>query len=100
MKKLPKKFQGAAVIRGLGMKGDKLDDLIEKKALDQFNATKETFLVVENGALEDDMGVVVRCFADEAVAVRYARAMGSGNVVHRVLRITGQTLVIATRNEL
>lgn len=100
MKKLPKKFQGAAVVRGLGMDGDKLDELILRKSLDQFDATKNTFLVVENNALEDDMGVVVRCFADEDDAIRYARAMGNGNIDHRVLRITAQTLVVATRNEL
>jgi len=100
VKKLPKKFQGADVVRGLGMKSEKLDDLIEKKSLDQFIATKETFLVVENNALEDDMGVVVRCFADQDTAIRYARAMANGNVDHRVLRVSGQTLVVATRNEL
>lgn len=100
MKKLPKKFRGAAVVRGLGMKSEALDDLIEKKSLDQFDATKETFLVVEDNSLEDDMGVVVRCFADQDAAVRYARAMANGNVDHRVLRVSEQTLVVATRNEL
>ncbi len=87
-------------MRGLGMDSAKFDDLIEKKALDQFDATKETFLVVEDGALEGDFGVVVRCFADQAAAVRYARAMANGNVDHRVLRVSRQTLVVATRNEL
>jgi hypothetical protein len=82
------------------MNSDKLDDLILKESLDHFDAMKETFLVVENSALEDDMGVVVRCFADEAVAVRYARALANGNVDHRVLRVSGQTLVVATGNEL
>jgi len=100
MKKLPNKFRGADVVRGLGMNSDKLGTLVEKEALDQFDALKETFLVVENNALEDDFGVVVRCFADETVAVRYARAMANGNVDHRVLRVSGQTLVVATRNEL
>lgn len=100
MKRLPKKFRGAAVVRGLGMNADKLDALVEKKALDQFDALKDTYLVLENGTLEDDFGVVVRCFADEATAIRFARAMANGNVDYRVLRVTGQTLVIATHNEL
>jgi hypothetical protein len=99
-KKLPKKFQGAAVVRGLGMNSDKLDVLVEKKSLGQFDAMRDTYLVLENDALEDDFGVTVRCFRDEAEALRYARAMANGNVDHRVLRVTAQTLVIATRNEL
>jgi hypothetical protein len=100
MKKLPKKFQGASIVRGLGMDSGKFDDLIEKKSLDQFDAMRDTWLVVEDNALEDDFGVVVRCFADEAIAIRYARAMGSGNVDYRVLRVTQQTLVVATENDL
>ena len=100
MKKLPKTFRGAVVARGLGMKSAQLDTLIEKKALDQFDATKDTYLVVEDKALEDDFGVVVRCFMSEAEALRYARAMACGNVDHRVLRVIAQTLVVATRNEL
>jgi hypothetical protein len=102
MKKLPKKFQGANVVRGLGLNQDKFDALVERKALDQFNAMKDTYLVIENGALEDDFGVVVRCFADEAEAIRYARAMANGNVDHRVLRVpaNAHTLVVGTRNEL
>jgi hypothetical protein len=101
MKQLPKKFRGAAVVRGLGMKGDKLDALVERKALDCFDATRDTYLVVADRALEDpDSSETVRCFADEAEALRYARAMANGNVDHRVLRVTGQTLVVATRNDL
>lgn len=100
MKELPKKFRGAAVVRGLGMDGDELDELVLRKAYDQFDATKDTYLVVENNALMDDMGALVRCFADEDTAIRYARAMASGNIDHRVLRITQHTLVIGTRNEL
>lgn len=100
MKKLPKKFQGADVVRGLGMKSDKLDDLIKKKSLNQFDATRETFLVIENDALADDMSTVVRCFADQAAAIRCARSLAHGNVDHRVLRVSGQTLVVATSNDL
>jgi hypothetical protein len=100
VKDLPKKFRGAAVVRGLGMQSDQLDDLVLKHALDQFDATKETFLVVENDALEDDFGVVVRCFFDQDTAVRYAQAMANGTIDHRVLRVSDQTLVVATKNEL
>ena len=101
MKKLPKKFQGAAVVRGLGMKSDKFDKLVEDKALDRFDAMRNTYVVVEDKALEEDSGsVVVRCFADEADALRYAKACANGNVDHRVLRVTQQTLVVATQNDL
>lgn len=95
-KEVPKKFRGAAVVRGLPMNSAKLDKRLEKKALAQFDATQETFLVVENNALEDEDAVIVKCFADEATAVRYARAMANGNVDYRVLRVIAQTLVIAT----
>lgn len=100
---LPKKFRGAAVVRGKGMNSEKLDKFIMQRALDQFDALKETFLVVENDALEDghaDRGSVVRCFVDKDDALRYARAMSAGNIDHRVLRVTGQVLVIGTHNEL
>jgi hypothetical protein len=100
MKKLPKKFQGAAVVRGLGMKSKQLDTLVKKKALAQFDATRDTYLVINNDALEDDFGLHVRCFADEVNAIRYARALGNGNVDYRVLRVTQHTLVIATSNDL
>jgi hypothetical protein len=102
MKRLPKKFQGADVVRGLGMDSNVLDALVKKKSLNQFDATKEIFLVVENDALKDDFfaSSEVRCFADQATAVRYARAMAHGNVDYRVLRVSGQTLVVATDNEL
>ena len=98
VKKLPKKFQGADVVRGLGMKGDKFDDLLDSFALDQFDATRETYLVVENNAL--DVSTVVRCFENQDAAIRCARALAHGNVDHRVLRVSGQTLVVAADNEL
>ena len=101
LKKLPKKYQGAAVVRGLGMKGADLDKFIERRALADFDATRDMWIVVEDGALEDlDGSVQVKGFLTESDAVRYARAMSSDNVDHRVLRVSGQTLVVATRNEL
>lgn len=98
--KLPKKFQGADVLRGLGMKFGAFD-AAEKKSLDQFDALRETFLVIADRALEEGSGgVEVRCFADKKTAIRYARARGHGNVDQRVLCVRGQTLVVATENVL
>ena len=101
MKKLPKTFRGAEVVRGLGMKSDALDDFVENKAMDGFDATREMWLVVDDRGLQDpDGSVEVRGFANKPNAVRYARARSKGNVDHRVLRVTDQVLVIATDNEL
>lgn len=100
MKRLPKEFQGAAVVRGLAMDSTKLEKLIEEEALDRFDATRETFLVVEDDVLGDDSLLVLRCFLSQEAAVRCARALSNGNVNHRVLRVSGQTLVVATSNEL
>jgi hypothetical protein len=100
-KALPKLHRGASVERGKGMNADKLDEFIEQKSLDQFDASRgDHFLVVENNALEDDMGTVVRAFLDYDEALVYAKAQASGNVDHRVLRVTAQTLVVATMNDL
>lgn len=101
MKKLPKMLRGAEVVRGLGMKSEQLDVLVEKKALNNFDATCEMWLVVEDNVLEDpDSSVQVKGFRIKADAVRYARACANGNVDQRVLRVNAQTLVIATMNEL
>ena len=101
MKTLPKIFQGAAVVRGLGMNSVKLDDFIEKKALGIFDATRALWIVVEDKALEDpDDSVEIKGFTDKDDAIRYARARAHGNVDHRVLRVTDQVLVVATDNEL
>jgi hypothetical protein len=73
----------------------------EKKALDQFDATKVTFLVIADRALEEGSGgVEVRCFSDKKMAIRYARACANGNMDQRVLCVSGQTLVVATENAL
>jgi len=100
VKKLPKTFQGADVIRGRGMNNEVFESLIKRKALDQFDATRETFLVLDNRALEHGGGGEVRCFADRSSAIRYARGLAHGNVDQRVLRVCGQILVVATENEL
>jgi len=101
VKKLPKMLRGAEVVRGLGMKSEELDDFVDKKAMDIFDATREMWLVVEDRALEDpDGSVEVKGFTSKANAVRYARARSKGNVDHRVLRVADQVLVVATDNEL
>jgi hypothetical protein len=101
VKKLPKMFQGAEVVRGLGMDSAKLDTLLASKALDQFDATRELWIVVADDALGDpDASTWIKGFQDKASAIRYACAMANGNVDHRVLRVSDQTLVVATRNEL
>ena len=99
-KKLPAKFQGAAVVRGEGMNSDELDSFTERKAMDGFDATRDMWLVIEDNALEDlDDSVEVKGFTDKADAVRYAQARANGNVDHRVLRVTAQVLVVATMND-
>jgi hypothetical protein len=101
VKKLPRVFQGAEIVRGLGMNSDKLDALVERTALDSFDGSRDMWLVIENSALEDRSGFCeVRGFTDKAIAVRYAQALSNGNVDHRVLRVTKQVLVVATENEL
>jgi hypothetical protein len=101
MKKLPKTFRGAEVVRGLGMKSELLDDLVEKNALDLFEAKREMWIVVEDKALDDpDGSVQIKGFLDKDNAIRFAQACANGNVDHRVLQVTGQVLVVATENEL
>ncbi len=101
MKKLPKKFQGAAVVRGRGMDSAKLTAFLEKKAVGQFCAMADMWIVIADGALGDlDDTVEVKGFSSEADALRVARACAHGNIDHRVLRVTQQTLVVATLNEL
>jgi len=100
-RRLPKKFQGAEVVRGEGMNGDELDHFLERRAMDGFDATVDMWLVIENNALEDiDDSVEVKGFDNKAEAVRYAQACSKGNVDHRVLRVTDQVLVVATDNDL
>ena len=100
MKRLPKTYRGAEVVRGLGMNGDKLDVFVERNAVDCFDATGDMWVVVEDRARDPDNSVEVKGFASKAEAVRYARARANGNVDHRVLRVTDQVLVVATDNDL
>lgn len=100
-KELPKMFQGAAVVRGQGMNADKLETFIERKALDQFFAVKDMWLVIQDKAFEDiDECVEVKAFDNKDDAVLFAQARANGNIDHRVLRVTDQVLVIATMNAL
>lgn len=97
----PKKYRGADVVRGLGMKARKLDALLEQKAMDCFDATADMWIVVADESLVDlDASVQVKAFSSKEEAIRVARAMSNGNVDHRVLRVTEQTLVVATENTL
>jgi hypothetical protein len=85
----------------VAMNGDKCAVLVEKKALDRFDATCEMWIVVADAALADpDASCEVKGFMAKADALRYARAASYGNVNHRLLRITGQVLVVATMNGL
>ena len=102
-KKLPEKFRGAVVVRGGdgGMSFKKLDAFVERNALEQFDATRDMWIVIEDRALEDlDNSVEVKGFATKDDALVYAQARANGNIDHRVLRVTEQVLVVATMNEL
>jgi len=100
-KALPKTFQGAEVVRGLGIISDDLEKHLDRNAMDQFDATRDMWIVVQDCALEDlDDTVEVKGFATKEDALVFARARSNGNVNHRILRVTDQVLVIATRNSL
>jgi hypothetical protein len=96
--RLPKKIDGAYVIRALAMDYEKFNAL-KKKAIGQFDATADLYLVVDESALKDSMRNTY-AFREKNDAIRYARAVGNGNVDHRVLRVTEQMLVVATENAL
>lgn len=98
-KPLPKTHRGAEVVRGEPMKD--LDMFAEKKAMDGFDARREMWLVIEDGALDDlDDSVEVKGFTSKDDAVRFAQGRSNGNVDHRVLRVTDQVLVVGTMNDL
>jgi hypothetical protein len=100
-RKLPKTYQGAAVVRGRGMNSAKFAAFVERKALDDFDATRDMWLVIEDKALENSDGFIeVRGFINRGNAVRCARALSNGTIDHRVLLVTEQVLVVATANEL
>jgi hypothetical protein len=100
-RELPKTFQGARVMRGLGMKSNELDALTEKRALEGFDATREMWIVIADSALKDLEGTTeIKGFSDKDIAIRFAQARAHGNVDHRVLRVTDQVLVIGTLNDL
>lgn len=98
MAKLPTKFNGAKVVRGLGMNYEKYEKLVDKKALGEWEAREPVYVVVED-KLELDSGADVQVFLDEEDALRIARARSNGNVNHRVLKVTEQTLVVGTESD-
>lgn len=94
-------WRGADVVRGEGMSGDDLERFLERNAMDQFDAAKEMWIVIEDNALQDlDDTVSVRGFSTRDEALRCAKAQSHGTVDHRVLRVTDQVLVVATMNDL
>ena len=100
-KKLPKTFGGAEVVRGKGMNSDDLDEFLERRAMDTFDASRDMWVVVEDNALRDlEDHVDVKAFDNKDDAVLYAQARSNGNVDHRVLRVTDQVLVVGTWNEI
>jgi hypothetical protein len=98
---LPKTFRGAETVRGLGMKSGEIDTFVEERSMDQFDAQRPTWIVVEDHALNDpDNTCEIKAFVNKADAVRFAQARASGNVDHRVLRVAEHVLVVGTMNDL
>ena len=96
--KLPKTFRGAEVVRGLGMNADAYDKLIEENSMDQFDATIESWLVVDDRGLEDSSFSEPKMFSNKKDAIRCAQAQANGNIDQRVLRVVEQILVVSTKN--
>lgn len=98
MKKLPKMFRGASVVRGKGMKMSAVEKLTGTHAVGAWSDSVKLFVVVADEM--DQFFSDVKAFTDKAKAIRFAQACSNGNVNHRVLTVTAQTLVVATENEL
>lgn len=97
---LPKTWRGAQVLRGQGMNGDALEDFLDRKSCDEFDPTREQWLVIEDQALLDRGSTEVRVFSKKLDAIRCARALSNGNINHRVIGLGEQILVVATENSL
>jgi len=100
-KKLPETFAGARVVRGLGMRAEAYDALVETHAFAEFSDARgrDVYLVIEDAALDDGVFMELRLFADYDKALRCARAQASGNMNQRVLKVTEQTLVVGTESD-
>ncbi len=86
-KALPKTFQGEAVVRSHGMNVDKLETFVERNALDQFYATKDMWLVIQDKALEDADGSVEVKALDNKDDTVVAQARANGNIDHCALQV-------------
>lgn len=101
MNKLPKVWRGAEVVRGKAMDVDDMDSLLERMAMDEFDASAPMYIVMDDNALNEvEQSSYVRAFRKKSDALKYARGCGHGNVDQRVLTVTAQTLVVATDNDL
>ncbi len=81
------------------MNAEAFDAFVEKTACDAFRPYRDQWLVIQDRALEDpDGSTQVRVFFEHRHALRCARALSNGNIDHRVIRLGGQTLVVATMN--
>jgi hypothetical protein len=100
MKRLPKKFRGANVVRGLGLDHKKFEALEERYSCAEWDASRTMYVVVNDTSLGDGGPFSFKAFFDRDKAIRYARACGNGNMDQRVLTVTSQTLVVATDNDL
>jgi hypothetical protein len=98
---LPATFAGADVVEGKGMLQKHFDALVEENALTEFiTAPEGVYLVIPEDAVHDETYCQVKLFIDKTKAIRYAQALSNGNVDHRVLKVTDQTLVVGTESEL
>lgn len=96
---LPATYRGAKVVRGKGTHHAKMDRIRGRYALVSYQADKTVYLVVDDSGLDSGLNEL-KLFDDYAIAEQYAQGLSYGNVDHRVLTITAQTLVVATDNDL
>ena len=78
------------------------DEYADKHAAGYDEWPKGTFFLVVSNNLDElsPFGDSAKAFRDEKKAMKYAKALGQGNMDWRVLKVTKTTLIIATDNEL
>lgn len=97
---LPKKYRGADIVYGLGLKQKAYDTLVEKHALESsldLEIGKPGYLVTRRES--HDGWDNPKLFRNKKDALRFARAEANGNVDHVVLEVRLDTTVIGTENE-
>lgn len=97
MKRLPKTFAGAPILRGKSLDGFAFHRLCIRAA-DLF--PQHNYYVVVSNDPQDLGSSESLVFKNKVDAIKYARALSYGNVDHRVLHVKDHILVIATKNEL